>query len=182
MLFDKDLSFSTPAKYDKCKKNVILANGFSKAFAMTGWRLGVVIAPDDVISKMGLLLQTTSSCVSAFIQRAGIEAVTGEQTEANKMMEEYRIRRDVLVDGLNSIKGIKCLRPGGAFYVFPNIKGTGLTSDQFSELMLEEAGVALLPGNNFGHYGEGYVRLCYAASKERIAEGLKRIKAAVESL
>ena len=182
MIFDKSTTFRSPAYRDRCQKRTIVANGFSKAFAMTGWRLGVAVGPEDVIEKLGLLLQTTSSCVSPFIQKAGIEAIIGDQSEVVKMMDEYIKRRDILVDGLNSIHGIRCLKPGGAFYVFPNITGTGLTSEQFADLMLEKAGVALLPGTNFGEAGKGFVRLCYAVSLERIQEGIERIRKAVSQI
>lgn len=174
------VGFSSPSIYDHCREHVILANGFSKAFAMTGWRLGTVIGPVDVIERMAALLQTTSSCVSPFIQRAGIEAIYGSQEAVTNMMAEYKIRRDLLVDGLNRVKGIKCLNPGGAFYVFPNIKGTGLTSDQVVDKLLQ-AGVVTLPGHCFGEYGEGYIRLCYATSRENIQEGLHRIQKALGS-
>lgn len=176
MIFDESIPFSSIGAYNQCKDRTIIANGFSKAFAMTGWRLGVAIGPPDVIQKMGLLLQTTSSCVSPFIQRACMEAIRGDQSEVRKMMQTYKQRRDLLVDGLNSILGITCVRPGGAFYVFPNINGTGMSSEVFAEEMLEKAGVALLPGTNFGPSGEGYVRLCYALSENRIVEGLERIR------
>lgn len=182
MIFDKSTTFRSPASRDRCQKRTIVANGFSKAFAMTGWRLGVAVGPEDVIEKMGLLLQTTSSCVSPFIQKAGIEAIIGDQSEVVKMMDEYIKRRAILVDGLNSIHGIRCLKPGGAFYVFPNITGTGLTSEQFASLMIEKAGVALLPGTNFGEAGKGFVRLCYAVSRERIQEGIERIRKAVSQI
>ena len=128
------------------KKRTIIANGFSKAFAMTGWRIGTAIGPEDVIAKMALLLQTTSSCVTPFIQYAAIEAINGDQSEVNKMVNEYKERRDILVEGLNSIKGISCLKPGGAIYLFPNITGTGMTSEEFADFILREANVALLPG------------------------------------
>jgi aspartate/methionine/tyrosine aminotransferase len=157
-------SFCSPAKRDGCKKRTILANGFSKAFAMTGWRLGVCIAPSDVIEKMALLLQTTSSCTSPFIQRAGMEAISGSQKSVEAMVAEYKARRDLLVAGLNNIPGITCLTPGGAFYVVPNITKTGMTSEEFAKFALEKAKVALLPLTNFGPSGEGYVRLCYATS------------------
>lgn len=182
MIFDDANSFRSPASHDLCRERTIVANGFSKAFAMTGWRLGVAIGPEDVIEKMGLLLQTTSSCVAPFIQRAGIEAIMGDQTQVLAMMEEYRLRRDLLVEGLNRIPGITCLKPGGAIYVFPNISGTGLSSEEFAAHMLEHAGVALLPGTNFGQAGAGFVRLCYAISREQIAEGLARIERAVSLL
>jgi aspartate aminotransferase len=180
MMFDEQVKFSSPGYLDQCKERTIIANGFSKAFAMTGWRIGVAIGPEDVIAKMSLLLQTTSSCVPPFIQYAALEAINGDQTEVKKMIQEYKERRDILVDGLNDIKGISCLKPGGAIYVFPNITGTGMTSEEFSDFMLKEANVALLPGTNFGEHGEGYIRMCYVNSKENIIEGLKRIKAALE--
>jgi aspartate/methionine/tyrosine aminotransferase len=168
------IGFASPSIYDHCKEHVILSNGFSKAFAMTGWRLGTLIGPANVIERMAALLQTTSSCVSPFIQRAGIEAIRGSQEAVTSMMAEYQTRRDMLVNGLNRVKGIKCLKPGGAFYVFPNIKGTGLSSDQVVEKLMD-AGVVTLPGHCFGEYGDGYIRLCYATSQENIQEALERI-------
>jgi aspartate/methionine/tyrosine aminotransferase len=133
-----------------------------------------MIGPTDVIERMAILLQTTSSCVSPFIQRAGMEAVTGNQDAVYAMMEEYKERRDMLVNGLNKIPGFKCLSPGGAFYVFPNITETGLTSEDVCEQLLE-AGVVTLPGTCFGDHGTGYLRLCYAQSKANILEALERI-------
>ena len=121
MLYDNS-KFYSPSIYDKCKKRVIISNGFSKSFAMTGWRLGAVIGPKEVIDKMSLLLQTTSSCVSPFIQKAGIEAIIGNQKKIKQMMNSYQIRRDVLVEGLNSIPNIQCIKPQGTFYIFANIK------------------------------------------------------------
>jgi aspartate/methionine/tyrosine aminotransferase len=180
MIYDLKQPFYSPACRDKCKERTILTNGFSKAFAMTGWRLGCAIAPEDVIEKMGLMLQTTSSCVSPFIQRAGIAAIKGPQDEVWNMICEYQARRDLLVEGLNEIPGITCLKPGGAFYVFPNIQGTKMDDKTFSKVMLEEAGVALLPGSNFGEAGAGYVRLCYATNKTNIAKGIERMKRCLE--
>ncbi len=180
MIFDEQNSFYTPAKRDQCKQRTILANGFSKAYAMTGWRLGVCIAPADVIEKMALLLQTTSSCTAPFVQRAGMEAISGSQDAVNAMMAEYKQRRNLLVEGLNKIPGISCLTPGGAFYAVPNISKTGMTSEEFAKFALEKAKVALLPLTNFGPSGEGYVRLCYATSRERILEGLSRLEKALK--
>jgi len=174
MIYDNS-KFHSPSIYDKCKERVIISNGFSKSFAMTGWRLGAVIGPKEVIEKMNLLLQTTSSCVSPFIQKAGIEAISGNQKKIEQMMKEYEKRRNILVDGLNSIENIDCLKPGGAFYVFANIKKTGKSSEEISNYLLKHAGVAVLPGTNFGKYGEGYIRLCYATSLENITEGIQRI-------
>lgn len=169
------VGFNSPSIYDHCKDHVIISNGFSKSFAMTGWRLGTVIGPENVIERMAALLQTTSSCVSPFIQRAGVEAIRGSQETVNLMMEEYKNRRDLLVNGLNRIKGIDCVLPGGAFYVFPNIKNTGRTSNKLVEELME-AGVVTLPGNCFGEYGEGYLRLCYATSRKNIQTALDRIQ------
>lgn len=169
------VGFSTPAVYDECKERVILSNGFSKAFAMTGWRLGTLIGPSNVIERMAMLLQTTSSCVSPFIQHAGMAALSQSQDQVLSMMNEYKERRDLLVDGLNQIEGIDCLTPGGAFYVFPNISNTGYTSEQLTEKLLD-AGVVGLPGNCFGRHGHGYMRFCYANSKANIAEAVNRIK------
>ncbi len=180
MMFDDTAKFSSPGYLDECKKRTIIANGFSKAFAMTGWRIGIAIGPEDVIAKMALLLQTTSSCVTPFIQYAALEAITGNQDQVKVMVDEYKERRDLIVDGLNAIKGITCVRPGGAIYVFANIKGTGMTSDEFVDFVLNEAGVALLPGNNFGIYGEGYIRMCCVTAKKDIIEGLRRMKVALE--
>ena len=181
MIYGENTKFYSPSRNDFCKERTIVANGFSKAFAMTGWRLGVAIGPENVIEKMGLLIQTLVSCTPPFIQRAGIAAIEGDQTEIRHMMEVYKERRDVLVDGLNSIPGINCLKNEGAFYVFPNITQTGMTSEEFADFILEKAKVAILPGTNFGKYGEGYVRLTYATSIENIKIGLDRMRNAVES-
>jgi aspartate/methionine/tyrosine aminotransferase len=143
---------------------------------MTGWRLGVVVAPKVLAEKMMLLLQTTSSCVSPFIQRAGAEAIVGEQKEVEDMMLNYRQRRDFLVDGLNAIPGIECESPKGAFYAFPDISSFGITSEEFASKALQDCGVALLPGTDFGKNGEGFVRLSFANSELRINEALSRLR------
>lgn len=179
MVFGK-VPFYSPSGNDACRETTILLNGFSKSYAMTGWRLGIATGPSEVIEKMGLLVQTLCSCVPPFIQRAGITALEGWQHPISEMMKTYRERRDILVDGLNHIPGIRCLKGDGAFYVFPNITGTGMTSDQFAEFALTKARVALLPGNNFGEYGEGHVRLTYANNETNIREGLLRLSKALE--
>ena len=175
MVFDGGNHFYTPARLDQCKERTIVINGFSKAFAMTGWRLGVAIGPEEVIEKMGLVVQTIVSCVPPFIQLAGMEAIQGDQTRIAEMMVEYQQRRDILVEGLNNIPGIKCVKPEGALYAFPNISDTRMTSEEFANFALEKAGVALLPGNNFGEYGEGHVRLCYVNSIENIRRALDKL-------
>ena len=178
----KDSVFNSPSVYDKCQERTIISNGFSKAFAMTGWRLGAVIGPSNVIEKMRLLLETTSSCVSPFIQKAGMAAISGNQDDQKIMYDEYLKRRDIIVNGLNSINGLSCIMPGGAFYVFVNIKKTGMTSNQFCEYILEDAGVAMLPGTSFGEFGEGFIRICYATSQDQINDAVKRIKKSISKL
>jgi len=138
--------------------------------------LGIVTGPSRLISKMGLLLETTLSCTSPFTQRAGIAALEGSQRQVEDMIIEYKKRRDVLVDGLNSIPGINCSSPKGAFYVFPSVKNTGLTSDDMADLLMNKAGVVVSPGNIFGEYGEGYIRLCYANSIENIERAIARMR------
>ena len=182
MVFGGKTSFYTPAMLDHCKERTIIINGFSKAFAMTGWRLGVAIGPKDVIDKMGLVVQTIVSCVPPFIQIAAIEAIQGNQSAITEMLEAYKQRRDIIVDGLNSIPGIHCIKPEGALYAFPNISGTGMTSEEFADFALEKAGVAVLPGNNFGDYGEGFVRLCYVNTQENIERAIRQLKQALKEL
>lgn len=179
--FDEETRFFSPSVYDKCKERTIVINGFSKSYAMTGWRLGVIMGPKELIKKMNLLLETTSSCVAPFIQRAGIEALKGNQEKVNEMANEYRKRRDVIVEGLNQLPGVKCVKPRGAFYVFPNIAETGMTSREFCDFMLYNAGVSIAPGPVFGNYGEGYVRFCYANSIDNIKKALDRMKTALEN-
>ena len=178
----KDSVFNSPSVYDKCQERTIISNGFSKAFAMTGWRLGAVIGPSNVVEKVKLLLETTSSCVPPFIQKAGIEAIEGEQTSQKSMYDEYEQRRNIVVDGINSIHGLSCITPGGAFYVFINIKKTGMTSESFCDYILEDAGVAILPGTSFGEFGEGFVRICYAVNQDKIKNALERIKKSISKL
>ena len=178
----KDSVFNSPSVYDKCQERTIISNGFSKAFAMTGWRLGAIIGPSNVVEKMKLLLETTSSCVPPFIQKAGIEAIEGEQTAQKIMYSEYEKRRNMVVDGINSIPGLNCITPGGAFYVFVNIKKTGITSESFCDYILEDSGVAILPGTSFGEFGEGFIRICYAISQNEIKNALERIKKSISKL
>jgi len=173
---DAETRFASPSKYDECKKRTIVVHSLSKSYAMTGWRIGAVTGPEDIIEKMGLLLETTSSCVSPFIQEAAMNALSGSQKPIDEMVEKFRERRDLIVEGLNSLPGVKCIKPKGAFYAFPNIKGTGLSSEQFTDLILEKAGVAVCPGNYFGEHGEGYVRFCFANTSENISRGIEKIR------
>jgi aspartate aminotransferase len=173
---EKEKQYFSPGSLDSCKERTIIVNGFSKSYAMTGWRLGVATGPSQIIEKMGLLLETTSSCVSPFIQKAGIEALIGKQNKIYEMVEEFRKRRDVMINGLNSLPGISCFNPKGAFYAFPNIRDTGYSSQQFTELVLDKAGVAVTPGPIFGINGEGFVRLCYVNSVENIEKAIENIR------
>ncbi len=150
-------------------------SGFSKAYAMTGWRLGYGIMPRPLAERMNLLLTHSVGCTADFTQYAGLAAINGPQHWVDEMVAEYRRRRDVLVAGLNAIPGVRCQMPQGAFYAFPNITALGRSSDELADLLLEEAGVALLPGTAFGRYGEGYLRLAYANSVENIQRALERI-------
>jgi len=163
------------------RERTIIVDGFSKTYSMTGWRLGFGIMPVELAKRVDLLLTHSIGSTAHFTQFAGLEAVTGPQEMVEVMVSEYQRRRNVIVDGLNTIPGFTCQKPLGAFYVFPNITRTGLGSTELANLILEKAGVALLPGNSFGKYGEGYLRLSYANSIENIEKGLERIRAAVES-
>lgn len=157
----------------------IIVDGFSKTYAMTGWRLGYGIMPEALADKVGLLMTHSVGSTAHFTQFAGVEAVTGSHEQVSLMVNEYQQRRDIIVDALNTISGFTCQKPQGAFYAFPNIDGTGMKSKELANLILEKAGVALLPGTSFGHKGEGYLRLSYANSIENIEKGIERIRAAL---
>ncbi len=161
---------------DGMPERTILVDGFSKTYAMTGWRLGYGVMPAALAEKVSLLLVHAVGCTAHFTQFAGTEALLGDQSPVEEMMAAYQHRRDVLVDGLNSIKGIRCQKPAGAFYVFPDVSPFGLPSSAIAESLLEEAGVALLPGTAFGQHGEGFLRLCYANSIENIQRAVDRMR------
>jgi len=161
------------------QERTIIVDGFSKTYSMTGWRLGFGIMPKQLAERVGLLLTHSLGSTAHFTQFAGVEAISGPQDMVEGMVAEYQRRRDVIVHGLNAIPGISCRKPQGAFYVFPNIKGTGMTSNEAANLILEKAGVALLPGSSFGKFGEGYLRLSYANSIPNIEKGLARIRSAL---
>lgn len=160
-------------------ERTIYINGLSKAYSMTGWRLGYGIAPAELITEMTKVQEASTSSATSFVQAAGVAALRGPQEFTRKMREEYRKRRDVIVKGLSSIKGISCTKPGGAFYAFPSIKRLGVDSLKFCETLLREAGVAAVPGSGFGPYGEGHVRFSYATSMENIKEAIERVKKVV---
>lgn len=166
----------SPAVFDKCRERTIILNGFAKNYSMPGWRLGYAIGPEEVIKKMGVLFQTIYSCFPPFIQYAGIRALNSGQEQIEKRISQYKALRDLMVKRLNEIPGVSCLVPEGACYVFPSIKGTGLTSEEFADFVLTHAGVALLPGTCFGEYGQGYVRLCYTRKEEKIDLACAKMK------
>lgn len=170
------------ASFPGIKDKTIILDGFSKTYAMTGWRLGYGIMHERIADKMTQLLINSNSCTAHFVQMAGVEAINGPQDSVDAMMMEFKHRRDVIVDGLNSIKGIRCLKPDGAFYAFPNITETGLKSSELANYLLQEAGVALLDGASFGSAGTGYLRLSYASSLDLIYAGLERIETALKKL
>ncbi len=159
-------------------EKTILLDGFSKTYAMTGWRMGYGVMPEWLVTAVNKLMVNSNSCTASFTQRAGIAALTGPQNDVTNMVAEFKRRRDAFCEGLNQIPGFRCALPGGAFYAFPNVTGTGMSSHQLADLLLEEAGVACLNGGGFGEYGEGYIRFSYANSLANLMEAVDRIKKA----
>lgn len=170
----------TPTSRDEAKERTVLLDGFSKYYAMTGWRLGYMIAPVKIAERIQDFLVSAVSCTAAFTQWAGVEALTGDQSFIPQMMKRFKEKRDKIIQGLNSIPGFSCLSPKGAFYAFPNIKETGMTSQECADHLLYNAGVACLPGTAFGPYGEGYLRFSYATTLETIDKAIIRIKESFE--
>jgi aspartate/methionine/tyrosine aminotransferase len=166
----------SPMSIPSFRERTILLDGFSKTYAMTGWRLGYGVMRPDLAAHIARLMTNSNSCTASFTQIAGVEALAGDQSPVTKMCQAFKRRRDLMVDGLNRIKGFRCLRPKGAFYVFPNIQGTGHASQRLADALLEEAGVACLSGTAFGSYGEGFIRFSVANSPENIEKALKRIE------
>ncbi len=158
------------------KERTIILDGFSKTYAMTGWRLGYGIMPEELVPLVTQLQINSTSCTASFTQVAGAEALSGRKVEVNEMVKEFKRRRDVIVDGLNALPGFRCRKPLGAFYVFPNITGTGKRSKELAALFLEKAGVACLSGTAFGAHGEGFLRFSYANSVENIKQALDNIR------
>ena len=179
LVYNNNVFFS-PAELDFCQERTIVCNGFSKAFAMTGWRLGVAIGPSLLIRKMTLLNETIVSCIPPFVQRAGIEAICGEQKYQRTMADEYKKRCMLLAEGLNSLPGVSCMVPSGAIYVFPNVHGTGMTDQEFASFALNEASVAMLPGSCFGRQGTGFVRLSCVTNQDNINAAVHQLKLALE--
>ena len=166
---------------DMADRTIVL-DGFSKTYAMTGWRLGYAIVPEPLVTPFTRLIVNSVSCTNAATQWAGVEALTGPQDSVDAMVAEFKARRDLIVDGLNAIPGIKCLRPAGAFYAFPDISATGLTGAELADRLLNEGGVSALAGTAFGEVGRFHLRFSYATSRENIAEAVRRTRAVVAPL
>ena len=164
------------------KERTVTLNGFSKAYSMTGWRLGYAAAPESLIAVLNKIHQHNTTCATSFVQQAAVAALRDEKDEVNGMVREYQRRRDYAVGAINRIKGISCLCPKGAFYIFINIKKLGRPSAEVAEYLLNEAKLAFVPGDVFGPEGEGYLRMSFANSYENIVEGCGRLKRAVEKL
>ncbi|MCM3568581.1 aminotransferase [Neobacillus mesonae] len=175
-----DETFTSFAAIDGMYERTILINGFSKGFAMTGWRLGYLAAPAEFVSVMLKIYQYTTMCAPHMLQIGAIEALRNTFNEVEEMRKSYQRRRNYIVQSLNEI-GLDCHTPGGAFYVFPSIRSTGLSSEEFAEELLKAEKVAVVPGNAFGESGEGYVRCSYATSMAQLQEALKRMQRFVES-
>ena len=175
MLYDNQEHISL-LKYAEISDRLILLDGWSKTYAMTGWRLGYSVWPKTVVSHAEKLCVNIHSCVNASAQFAGIAALKGDQSPVKKMVSAFDERRAVIVDQLNQLPGFNCIQPGGSFYAFPNIKETGMTSDELQKKLLEEAGVAVISGTSFGEYGEGYLRFSYANSTDNILKAVASIK------
>jgi aspartate/methionine/tyrosine aminotransferase len=163
-------------KFPGMRERTVILDGFSKSYAMTGWRLGYGIFPEFLVEPVTRLMTNSVSCTSVFSQMAAIAALEGPQDSVVEMMKEFTVRRDLIVEGLNSLPGVTCVTPKGAFYAFPNIRGTGLSSKDFAEKAMYEAGVALLAGTAFGEFGDGYIRVSFANSRENLAEAIERLR------
>ena len=181
LLWD-DEPYTSIAGFPGMKERAVVVDGFSKTYAMTGMRLAWAVAPEEVIVVMTKLLENVLSSVNEGVQWGGVAALNGSQECVEEMKRQYRRRREIIVGGLNDMKGVSCLMPKGAFYAFPNISQLGIPSREFAMRLLKEKHVVVVPGTGFGEGGEGFVRLAYATSEENIREGLRRMKEFVESL
>ena len=177
MLYEGE--FESISRFPDIHSRLIILDGFSKTFAMTGWRIGYGIMPAEMAGLLAKIQTNTSSCTASFTQRACLDALRGPHDEVDRMMAEFKRRRDTIVDGLNDIPGIRCKKPLGAFYVFPNVEGTGIDCEVLADRLLEEGGVACLAGTCFGKYGNGFIRFSYANSVENIEKALKKVRKVV---
>jgi aspartate/methionine/tyrosine aminotransferase len=167
----------SPLSRPGMRERTVLMDGLSKSYAMTGWRLGYAVAPKALAAKLDQLMINSSSCAAGFTQMAAIEALSAPESEhaVSRMVKLFEHRRNLIVDGINKIPGMRCARPQGAFYAFPNIEATGFGERELAERLLTEAGVAVLPGTAFGHAGAGFIRLAYTQSEDELSRGLDRI-------
>ena len=164
------------SSFPNMRERTIILDGFSKSYAMTGWRIGYGVMPLELVEPISRLVTNSVSCTAGFTQVAALEALNGSREDVYSMVAEFKKRRSIIVDGLNSIKGIRCPLPKGAFYAFPNVEETGMTSRRFADGLLTEAGVACLPGESFGQYGDGFARFSFANSTQNIEKALDRIE------
>ncbi len=174
LTFDGDVM--SIASIPELRDRTLVLDGFSKTYSMTGWRIGYCVANKEILKQFDMLMVNSVSCTCSFTQMAALEALTGNQESVDNMKNEFKDRRDWLVDALNGIDGIRCRRPRGAFYAFPDISSFGLSSKVFADRLLEEEGVALSWGTSFGEYGEGHIRISYATSMDNLKEAIKRIE------
>jgi aspartate/methionine/tyrosine aminotransferase len=173
----------SPLSQPGMRPRTVLMDGLSKSYAMTGWRLAYAVAPRELAHNLETLMINSSSCAAAFTQMAAIEALATEESEhaVHRMVKVFQHRRDLVVDGLNAIPGVRCAKPQGAFYAFPNITGTGMDEHELADRLLTEAGVAVLPGTAFGAAGKGFIRLAYTQSEDELKTGLDRIRQFIET-
>ena len=177
LVYDGMESAPSIASLEGMLERTIIADGFSKAYAMTGWRLGYMVAPPALAERLELLVTHATGCTAMFTQYAGMEAITGPQDFIHVMVREYQVRRDRMLELVNAIPRVHAQKPQGAFYIFPNVKSFGISSNVIQQRLLEEEGVAVLAGTDFGPAGEGYIRMCYATSMEVIERAMERIHA-----
>jgi len=174
LIFDKTeipTFFNYPNLYDR----LIILNGWSKTYAMTGWRLGWSVWPENLIEHVFKFCVNNHSCVNASAQYGAIAALEGPEEHLQNMLEEFILRRKIMVDGLRSLKGVECSLPGGSFFIFPNVKGTGMSGEEFAKKCLNEAGVAVIPGTAFGGFAADNVRFNFATSRENISKAIAKI-------
>jgi aminotransferase len=181
LIYD-DEEFVSIASLPGMKERSVIIDSFSKSYAMTGWRIGYAAGCREILQNMIKLHENVVSCINTSSQYGAIEALEGSQDYLKHMLDKYAVRRKLIVEGINSVEKLSCITPKGAFYAFPNITGTGMTSEEFAVELLKNTGVVVVPGSGFGEAGEGFIRISYATSEENIKEGLKRIKAFVEGL
>jgi aminotransferase len=181
LLYD-DAKHISIASLPGMKERTITLNGFSKAYSMTGWRLGYAACSEEIVKTVNKLHQHVVTCASSFVQKAGVVALKEEKNEVADMVKEYQRRRDYAVKAINEIDGLSCRCPKGAFYIFINIEKLGMSGQEFAPLLLENAKVAMVPGDVFGSEGDHYIRMSFANSYENVVEGCKRLKEFVEKI